>query len=396
MTLKTLEQMIFPMDVEHFLKRHWRSKVVHIPGDSSKFEGLFDWAMLSDLLNYKRIDPAYVQCCIDGEFLPPHDLIKELPQAFQGLDDSRIQTVLNQGATLMLARIHEVNEKLQTLCHGLSYEIGDDVISNLCCSWPGYHSYEASADDHALFVIQLEGTKEWHIFKPFAPYEHIDDVTSYLDQVIVLNKGDVLYIPRGIQHASFAIEPSMQLTVGIYPRTLSDVIDWIVKEVKEDPVFGNEIPMGIQRDPFHYGFHDEHILLHLDHIKHAFQKILEDPEMVERFNRFCIGHDDPVQSFQFPFYGHKHPPITEDTVFMRKNFQKFSIKKTETEVSIYVWGKKLTYNLSLLEAIRAVFNSTNFTAKDLLSLEKTYAWDEIHPFLEGLVRWGIIVLCPKT
>ncbi len=95
------------------------------------------------------------------------------------------------------------------------------------------HSYIffCSVDDIDAFILQLEGKKHWRVYKPLNDDEvlplkssgdldkHVmDGIKPFID--VVLEAGDLLYMPRGYIHQGSTHDDthSLHLTVSCYQQ----------------------------------------------------------------------------------------------------------------------------------------------------------------------------------
>jgi 50S ribosomal protein L16 3-hydroxylase len=85
-------------------------------------------------------------------------------------------------------------------------------------------------DQYCVFIIQGEGKRHWRvgqkqILKEFASHDklkHCEDFVAEID--VVLENGDVLYIPPGCPHEGYALEPSMNYSIGFRAPNAKDLV----------------------------------------------------------------------------------------------------------------------------------------------------------------------------
>lgn len=109
-------------------------------------------------------------------------------------------------------------------------------------------------DTHDVFVLQIEGSKIWHLHKPtqptpllgsFQPVFSEDRLGEPL-QSVCLEAGDLLYVPRGyIHHAATVQSSSLHVTLGIDPAQWFDLIVAALTTVStKDVRFRKAMPVG--------------------------------------------------------------------------------------------------------------------------------------------------------
>jgi JmjC domain len=118
--------------------------------------------------------------------------------------------------------------------------------------------FSAHYDVHDVFVLQIAGTKRWHVHAPV----HHDPLRTQpwndraaavrarateeplLDEV--LHPGDALYLPRGYLHSATAQgEVSAHLTVGVHVVTRHALLETLLAGLADDPELRGSLPLGI-------------------------------------------------------------------------------------------------------------------------------------------------------
>lgn len=165
------------------------------------------------------------------------------------IDVGAFYAQLRRGATLIVDAAHELSPPLQTLCAGLSADFTCFCQANLYASWGETQGFDVHWDDHDVFVIQVEGRKRWRLYGPTReaplsagdPPDHL--ASSEPREDIVLEAGDLLYLPRGYWHAAVGLgEPTLHLTVGLTRRTGIDFLHWLAGPAAEDAAFRADLP----------------------------------------------------------------------------------------------------------------------------------------------------------
>ena len=125
-----------------------------------------------------------------------------------------------------------------------------------------------------MFILQLEGHKNWEVFEPPAdlpmekpvrvrpelfthrlPFDGRASLSAAKGQVptqIRLERGDFLYVPRGFSHRAWSgdDEPSMHLTVEIRAFTWHELFAHaIVRHLPQDVALRRGLPPGFATDP---------------------------------------------------------------------------------------------------------------------------------------------------
>jgi hypothetical protein len=143
---------------------------------------------------------------------------------------------------VVLQGLHLTDPKLARFANNLALELDQPVQINAYLSPPAAQGLDLHFDYHDVFVVQLEGTKRWRIWEPNdrtrdpvggrhaiarPTFEELGE--PILD--LVLEPGDVLYLPRGHGHVAQTTDrSSAHLTVGLLAITWHRVVRRAIDE----------------------------------------------------------------------------------------------------------------------------------------------------------------------
>jgi hypothetical protein len=165
-----------------------------------------------------------------GASVPPDDYtVNE-----QGLIDlPALLSLYDQGATVVLAQMHEVHPPLARFCRGLERIFLHPVQCNIYLTPPGAQGFRCHYDTHDVLILQVQGEKLWRYWTkppvPFAnnrtPSDHAANPTEP-PVTQMMRPGDVLYLPRGTLHdaASQGTQSSLHLTIGLLDKSWADAL----------------------------------------------------------------------------------------------------------------------------------------------------------------------------
>lgn len=205
-------------------------------GETSR---LFNWDLLNRALAEHRLGPPRLKLEKGGQEVGRGVFRERRPRPTQVLHDLDVPGLYEQlrdGATLILDAVNELHPPLQQLCAGLAVEFGAFSQANLYACWGESQGFDVHWDDHDVFVVQVDGAKRWDLYGVTRPAplrrdrEPAPKPTQALEQ-IVLQAGDMLYLPRGYWHAAVGLgEPSLHLTIGLSRKTGADLLHWLADE----------------------------------------------------------------------------------------------------------------------------------------------------------------------
>ena len=232
--LSTLQEILHPMTFEEFEQQYLGKKPCVISSQNSE--------KYSQLLSLQQFEQTLTSI-ENGSNLLSHKPSKAHLFNLKG-DNGFINkhAVLNgymAGGTIHLTAIDKMHPPISEYfselassleAHGLLVEkLGDAVVF---LTPQNSVALEPHSDPEDLFIFQLEGQKQWHLFgdKP--------DISAYGSKLssvpectmsLTLNPGDVLYIPRGfIHHANTEQSHSLALTLGF---KLTSIAKWIKSQI---------------------------------------------------------------------------------------------------------------------------------------------------------------------
>jgi ribosomal protein L16 Arg81 hydroxylase len=225
------------------------------------------------------------------------------------------------------------------------------------------------ADDHDVFIVQVHGTKEWHLASPTKELPlavtnmfvtKVGPVESDLG-TFTLEQGDVLYIPRGFFHeATTTGASSAHLTIGIHAFKWMDLVIETIKVAAEDHRFLREgLPPGFLDLPL------ASITAHaVDDIVASLQQESVIEAAKSRIQSKLLDYRKVVQR------GHLqtldgNPRINEDTVALRAPGRLCRVRVDGREVFIEFPGNFVAGPLSLKPMFDFVARHERFVVGDL-------------------------------
>jgi hypothetical protein len=156
------------------------------------------------------------------------------------LDMVRLGAALAAGHTLYLTKAERIIPSLARVCAELADQlIGNCVLlrskinAHVFLTPPGSQGFAPHRDEHASFILQMQGTKDWTIYAPQreaaeGPRPGAIIADSLLDHrriEVTLKAGDVLYMPEWWPHEARSTDThSLHVTIRIFPMRWSDLL----------------------------------------------------------------------------------------------------------------------------------------------------------------------------
>ncbi|KAK6637255.1 hypothetical protein RUM44_007669 [Polyplax serrata] len=284
--------MISPVEVRAFFSDCWESKPLHISKNKEDFFesmcSLSDFkkaVMDNDMYFGKNID---VTSYVNSERLTHN---KEGKATLPILWD-----YFESGCSIRLLNPQRFIPNIKLLMVTLQEFFHCFVGSNIYLTPPGTQGFAPHYDDIEAFVLQLDGEKQWKIYKPRVPEDVLpryssrnlsQDEIGEPEMEVTLKPGDVLYFPRGMIHQA-SCPPhthSLHVTLSCYQRnTWGDLFEKMLpvaieRAITEDVEFRKGLPLGYMN---HFG------LAFSDQATQARRQLIEKfNELGRRLIKFC-------------------------------------------------------------------------------------------------------------
>jgi ribosomal protein L16 Arg81 hydroxylase len=257
-----LEDLISPLEPARFFDEHWERKRLYVErGDPGFYRRLFTLDDVDRALHVAR------SCPEDALSLAyPQSSGKErvqLPAA--RISREQIYRAYSEGATVRLGGVDRFWPPLALFRAALSERLSAEISINFYLTPPSSQGYVAHFDYQDAFILQLHGSKRWHLGEPMyelpgyalqhvsgkIPRQTLANTSPHLSENVLLRAGDLLYLPRGVYHKPMSEdESSLHLTVGIHPVFWGDLLTRAVEFVALNHLpLRKGLPPGFARDP---------------------------------------------------------------------------------------------------------------------------------------------------
>lgn len=142
---------------------------------------------------------------------------------------------LERGATLVLSNVEHFDQRVAALCRDLGGIVAGTVQTYAYLTAPDRFGSRPHRDSADVFVVQVEGDKEWTLYDVPAGGDwhrgRIDEDTPVTEK-LVLSPGDVLYVPSGMGHrAQAGPTGSLHLTISVGLPRLHRVVDALAAQL---------------------------------------------------------------------------------------------------------------------------------------------------------------------
>lgn len=241
------------------------SRAAELPGGLTGLTGLLTLDDVDELLSERGLRTPFLRIAQDGEVVDAARFAGSMGAGAGSRDQVRSGSVLALvagGATVVLQGLHRLWPPLIDFGDQLSVDLGHPTQVNAYITPPGARGFDAHYDTHDVLVVQTAGRKRWvvhapvvHLPGPADPWtDHRDEIAKAATEQpaldLVLEPGDVLYLPRGWLHSATAErETSAHLTIGIHPTTGVTAAGLAVDELRRlaaaDPGLREALGVGV-------------------------------------------------------------------------------------------------------------------------------------------------------
>ena len=355
--MKTLKKLIYPIETEIFFQEYWTKKHLLIPNNGTdKFKSLFSWEKLNYLLNFHELTLSNIRLSKNEKVLEPKEYSKFLQHT-------------QEGGTLIIDKVHKLIPEIAQLVSELRLETGWKFQVNMYCSGGGKQGFSCHYDTHEVFALQIEGSKQWHIYEDTYKYPLTEEKSKLYSPpegeanlICTLKPGDIIYIPRGHWHYAIAHdEPSLHLTLGVHCKKGVDLLEWLKEELGKNEEWRKNLPI----------LTDTNLAKnYIDNLIKDLHKYLGNSQISSNYLNNAINSEPPLMNFSFPYQlGFNIFPHGKDTKFSRPKFQPINISKLENDkgYNIRVANKEITLNGVSESFIKNLFNTYLFTGNDIIN-----------------------------
>lgn len=225
----SLASLLQPVTAESFFGEIWGKNHCHIERDcASYFDSLFGARVIEEVLEFSRPGPSAVRLVRQDDTKDPGSY-----RAADGaIDIVYIRNAFADGYTIVLNSLERSVSTIASLSHAIEVELNFETQINAYITPPESQGFVPHYDDHDVLILQIEGSKIWHLYNKAEVRPHemrrlepVERTGLPAPTDLCLRAGDVLYLPRGRIHAAEATsDPSVHLTVGIHAPTVLTLI----------------------------------------------------------------------------------------------------------------------------------------------------------------------------
>lgn len=247
--IASARSLLAPVEPSEFIERYLEREVLHLERqDPSLVEGVFDLDSIDHCLRYMQPQgrSALRVVAPDGG----GERTAEFQARFAKTPDSgehELRGLFADRHTLIFTGAEVYWPSIESIVMDLRTVLRADVRCNVYCTPPASQGFDTHADGHDVLVLQTSGSKTWRLHEtlqelPMQKSRSSPELLPRLESFygdfgapsreIILQPGDLLYLPRGVPHSAASTdEHSIHLTIGLYPLRMHEYLSRIIDNI---------------------------------------------------------------------------------------------------------------------------------------------------------------------
>lgn len=276
------------------------------------------WKEINEL--YQRADPTDWQFKFrKGEIIPKEAYVEsfnDVGRIRHRFNKTAVYQYLQDGATMVYNRID--NEPfVDSIAKQIAQFAQAQTVVSGYLAFGSSPSYRNHWDTRDVFAVQLIGKKHWTVSAPnfdmplymqqAKDMPHITPPTT-VDMEVILEAGDILYIPRGWWHNPMPMNcETFHLAIGTFPPNGYNYMEWLMKKIPD-----------IQS--IRQNFIDwEHDQKNIDNAAQAVTEMMKNQENYQAFMQDFLGNQRTNTAFNMDLFGNAHNQTLPEHCFLRLN-----------------------------------------------------------------------------
>ena len=234
------EWLLGPYSIEEFTQRYYERAPLHIARNRrGYYREYFSVSELERILFGAKLSGDAVRLNKDGILARRESYVRKNgraekagPSSSDRLDPDRVSALFARGCSLVFDSVEPHSASVAKLCRALETSLRHTVSANVYMTPANSQGFAAHYDTHDTVILQIEGSKHWRVYgtplelpletQTFDKKKHVG---GDAEMEILLQPGDLLYLPRGVVHDAKAGDSfSLHVTLGLYPMLWIDVL----------------------------------------------------------------------------------------------------------------------------------------------------------------------------
>jgi ribosomal protein L16 Arg81 hydroxylase len=224
-----LQTLITPLTEADFLTALRERKLTFLPGfEPRRFESLLNWQTLNHLLEERAFPLQHLRVLRESTPIPESLYVKQGRVSVRALSN-----LLNQGVSLIFNRLEKQVPALGVLCNNIASQTFERISTTAVVTSGRGGALECHYDDQDLIILQIAGSKRWHVF---GVSDRCPEGSPVFDRV--LKPGNLLFLPaREWHHCENGPHRSLHLSILFDPPNGRYIMDMLASQLVSDEIF---------------------------------------------------------------------------------------------------------------------------------------------------------------
>ncbi len=220
--------LVAPIDPDAFFERYWERRPFFVKRASpGYFDALLSLEDMDRYLGTRIFHEPDIRVVRQGKDKPFKQYAKD------GVADRHaLLEAYAEGWMLLFSHLGRHHLPLADTVSRCEAELHFPFRANVYLSPPNSQGFKLHWDTHDVLILQVAGSKTWHIYDDPLELPHeeqqklLPELVGKANKIaeITLEPGDVLFLPRGYIHgAESGAANSLHITVGMRNLTLGDI-----------------------------------------------------------------------------------------------------------------------------------------------------------------------------
>jgi ribosomal protein L16 Arg81 hydroxylase len=255
------DSLLAPLDRETFFRDTFGKKPLHVKGTPERSAAIMTLAGLNGLMSMTSVwTPQTLKLMMDRNPVPVADYCsRTLALSGDGTalrpDPDLVQRWIGKGASVVLNDIDALAPGVRQLANELQEAAGGRSQANVYFSMSQHQAFGPHCDVHEVFAVHCNGEKVWNLYenREDTPVNHpsfqFGDAererrAGKVAEQILMQPGDLLYIPRGLYHDALASQNgALHIAFGVTMPKPLDLLAMIWDAAVQDPEMRADLPV---------------------------------------------------------------------------------------------------------------------------------------------------------
>jgi len=386
--VNVFKKLIGNLSIESFFKDYWGKEVLYLEKKDNP-DANFPISVndLDDYFTNTRLRYPWIKLVKKGIEVPLKEYRNSaLSMLTDTVDNDKLFNGLSEGGTILANSIDKSNKAIGIYCRELEKELSLKIWANLYISDSMSYGIGIHQDAQDIFIVQLAGKKNWHIYprqeQYTGPRQPKEDEKA--ERSLLLKEGEVIYLPKNYPHMAFAADgPSIHLAISAEGLLWSDLIKYFSNTVNEDVDFQQKVPLPLEGketyDIFIKAFQEKWIAFNETHHPLDFIKELnsgvtyqKDGQRDQRLSNW-LAIDD----------------INLDTTLQKNKHVAYNLQKQGKRLQLKFYNKELIYPIFVFELVKDLLQEEPYK---LVNISTQQSDSEKVIVAKKLVREGILTI----